>query len=86
MIRRCPRTFNLMPEKAMTSFSCTSSRCANLLLRRVLPVVAITLSAGCSRFTDAMTSHTDVVARADGKEFQVSDAVRLIAANQQVPA
>lgn len=41
---------------------------------------------GCDRFGDAMTSHTNVVARAGGNELKVEDAASLIAPNPRLPA
>ena len=35
---------------------------------------------------EAMTAHTDVVARAAGKELRVEEAPQMLAANPQVPA
>lgn len=42
--------------------------------------------AGCSKFGEAMTAHTDVVARAAGHELRVEEAAQLLALNPQVPA
>ncbi|HET8657362.1 MAG TPA: peptidylprolyl isomerase [Longimicrobiaceae bacterium] len=42
--------------------------------------------AGCGGLSEAMTAHTDVVARAAGKELKVDDAAQLMALNPQVPA
>ncbi|MBV9773609.1 MAG: hypothetical protein JO040_06640, partial [Gemmatimonadetes bacterium] len=41
---------------------------------------------GCGSFSKAMTAHTDVVARASGKELKVDEASRLLSANPQIPA
>ena len=43
-------------------------------------------STGCSRFKQAMTGHTDVLARAAGQELRVDEAARILAANPQIPA
>lgn len=40
----------------------------------------------CGGFGSAMTAHTDVVAKAAGKELKVEDAAELLAANPQIPA
>lgn len=40
----------------------------------------------CQKFSDAMTSHTDVVARVEGHELTVDDATSLLAQNQRLPA
>jgi hypothetical protein len=54
------------------------SRCA---------LVAAPLALGaCGGFGSAMTAHTDVVAKAAGKELRVEDAAQLLAANPQIPA
>ena len=53
-----------------------------LLLGAAAPLVV----AGCDNFGRAMTAHTDVVARAAGKELKVDEAVQLLAANPQIPA
>lgn len=44
------------------------------------------LLSGCGRLSEAMTSHTDVVARAAGKELKVEEAAQMLAANPQLPA
>lgn len=42
--------------------------------------------AGCGNFGKAMTAHTDVVARAAGKEFKVDEAASLLATNPMIEA
>ena len=42
--------------------------------------------AGCNRFEQAMTAHTDVVARAGGQELRVDEAARILASNPAIPA
>jgi hypothetical protein len=50
-------------------------------------LVAAPLALGaCGGFGSAMTAHTDVVAKAAGKELRVEDAAQLLAANPQIPA
>ncbi len=56
------------------------------LSRWALLAAAPLLAGGCGSFGKAMTSHTDVVAKAGGKELKVEDAARLLAANPQIPA
>lgn len=52
-------------------------------MKRYLALSLLTLSAlGC----DAMTAHTDVVARADQHEFTVDETVELLASSPQIPA
>jgi hypothetical protein len=53
-----------------------------LLLAAAAPVAL----AGCNSFGEAMTAHTDVVARAGGQEFKVEDAAQLLALNPDIPA
>lgn len=55
--------------------------------RWLLPAVAAPLIlSGCGGFGEAMTAHTDVVARAAGKELRVEEAAQLLASNPQIPA
>ena len=56
------------------------------LSRWALLAAAPLLAGGCGSFGKAMTAHTDVVARAGGKELKVEDAARMLAANPQIPA
>jgi hypothetical protein len=56
------------------------------LSRWALLAAAPLLAGGCGSFGKAMTSHTDVVAKAGGKELKVADAARMLAANPQIPA
>lgn len=50
-------------------------------------LVAAPLFLGaCGGFGSAMTAHTDVVAKAAGKELRVEDAAQLLASNPQIPA
>jgi peptidyl-prolyl cis-trans isomerase C len=53
-----------------------------LLVAAAAPLVL----AGCNRFGEAMTAHTDVVARAAGHELKVDEAARLLASNPEIPA
>ncbi len=52
----------------------------------LLAVAAPMLVAGCGSFSKAMSAHTNVVARAAGKELRVDEAATLLAANPQIPA
>jgi hypothetical protein len=52
----------------------------------LLTAAAPLLAAGCGSFSKAMTAHTDVVARAAGKELKVDDAAKLIALAPGAPA
>lgn len=52
----------------------------------LLAVAAPFVLAGCDGFGQAMTAHTDVVARAAGHELKVEDAARLLAVNPEIPA
>jgi hypothetical protein len=42
--------------------------------------------AGCGKFSEAMTSHRDVVARAAGRELRVEDAAELLARSPEIPS
>jgi hypothetical protein len=53
-----------------------------LLLAAAAPLVV----TSCNSFGEAMTAHTDVVARAAGHELKVEDAARLLAGNPEIPA
>lgn len=52
----------------------------------LLPVAAPLILGGCGRFGEAMTAHTDIVARAAGKELRVEEAAQLMAGNPQIPS
>lgn len=57
------------------------------LSRRLLLLAAAPLVlAGCGGFGEAMTAHTDIVARAAGKELKIDEAARLLASNPNIPA
>lgn len=53
-----------------------------LLLAAAAPLAL----AGCNGFGEAMTNHTDVVARAAGHELKVEEAARLLASSPEIPA
>jgi parvulin-like peptidyl-prolyl isomerase len=55
------------------------------LSRWALVAAPLALAACDGGFGSAMTSHTDVVAKAAGKELKVEDAAQLLAANPQIP-
>ncbi|HYW09678.1 MAG TPA: peptidylprolyl isomerase, partial [Longimicrobium sp.] len=52
------------------------------LSRLALPAALVL--AGCGSFGKAMSSHTDVVASAAGKELKIEEAAALLAANPQI--
>jgi parvulin-like peptidyl-prolyl isomerase len=54
--------------------------------RMVLPAALLLVLAGCESFGKAMNAHTDVLARAAGREFRVDDAATMLARNAEVPA
>ena len=64
----------------------TGLRCAAGTWRSTLSGAALLILAGCGAFGDAMTAHTDVVARAAGRELRVAEAAELLASNPQIPA
>lgn len=70
----------------MRFMRCTARRCIGRLQWSALALAVTLVSAGCGKFGEAMTSHTDIVARAAGKELRVEDAAQLLASNPQVPA
>lgn len=51
-----------------------------------LPAAATLLAGGCNGFGEAMTAHTDVVARAAGHELRVEEAAEMLASNPEIPA
>jgi hypothetical protein len=55
------------------------------LSRWALVAAPFALAACDGGFGSAMTSHTDVVAKAAGKELRVEDAAQLLAGNPQIP-
>ncbi|MDP9349716.1 MAG: hypothetical protein M3P24_11345, partial [Gemmatimonadota bacterium] len=52
----------------------------------MLMAAAPLVLAGCGKFGNAMTAHTDVVAQAAGHELKVQEAAGLLAPNPQIPA
>ena len=53
---------------------------------RMLTATALFLLSACGGLGEAMSAHTDVVARAGGKELKVEQAADLLATNPQIPA
>lgn len=53
---------------------------------RTLAAAAPVLLSACGGLGEAMSAHTDVVARAAGKELKVEQAASLLASNPQIPA
>jgi post-segregation antitoxin (ccd killing protein) len=53
---------------------------------RLLTAAAPFMLGACGGLGEAMTAHTDIVARAAGKEFKVEQAAGLMASNPQIPA
>src|SRR5690606_33403530 len=53
-----------------------------------LPIVAapLFLLSACGGLGEAMSAHTDVVARAAGKELKIDQMAELMAVNPEVPA
>ncbi len=58
----------------------------NLPRRALVLVFAPLMMSGCNRFGQAMTAHTDVLARAAGHELRIDEAARILAGNPQIPA
>jgi hypothetical protein len=72
-IGKTRRTLHPLPEMIMMFRRCTAPRCTDV--RRWLPIsAALLVLTGCGGFGEAMTAHTDVVARAAGKELRVTEA------------
>ncbi|MEX2583344.1 MAG: peptidylprolyl isomerase [Gemmatimonadota bacterium] len=69
----------------MTSFSSAAFTCAGLLRRKAAPAAGLLLLTACNGLGEAMSAHTDVVARAPGKEQPVEEAVENQASNPQIP-
>ena len=61
----------------MSSFASPTRRGARQPLPLAAGALLLALSA-CSGLGEAMTAHTDVVARAAGKELRVNDAAELL--------
>lgn len=70
----------------MTFISGTADRLPGSTLSRTLAMAALLVFAGCDQFGQAMTAHTDVVARAAGSDLRVREAAEMLAANPQIPA
>lgn len=58
----------------------------NLPRRALVLVFAPLVLSGCNRFGQAMTAHTDVLARAADHELRIDEAARMLAGNPQIPA
>jgi peptidyl-prolyl cis-trans isomerase C len=70
----------------MRFMRCTAQRCTGSL-PWLAPMLALSVAlTACGNFGEAMTAHTDIVARAAGKELKVDEAAQLLASNPQVPA
>ena len=70
----------------MTSFSRAVRRCIEQFPARGAATVALLSVTGCSGVSDALTGHTDVVARAAGHELRVQPLTEMIGAVPDVPA
>ena len=55
-------------------------------MKRYMILALALAAAGCGEFGNAMTSHTDVVARVGGHELTVEEMVELLAGNPRIPA
>lgn len=69
----------------MSSFSRRTRPVGTRSSLTLLAAAALLTASGCG-LGDAMTAHTDVIARADGKELRVADAAELLSLNSQIPA
>ncbi len=70
----------------MTSFSRAIGRCIMQSPWRASAAVALLTATGCSGLSDALTGHTDVVARAAGRELRVEQVTNMIGAIPDIPA
>lgn len=70
----------------MSFDTCAAPRCFDFVRRQTLFAVTPLILASCTGMGEAMSAHTDVVARAEGKELRVEEAAEMLAANPQVPA
>lgn len=70
----------------MTSFSRAVRRCIERFSWRSSAAVALLAASGCSGLSDALTGHTDVVARAAGRELRVEQLTEMIGAIPDMPA
>jgi peptidyl-prolyl cis-trans isomerase C len=74
-----------MPEKEMTSFSRADSWRTEPFRRPALAAAALLVMSACNGVGEAMTAHTDVVARAAGKELRIEEVVEILGGNSQIP-
>jgi hypothetical protein len=74
-----------MPEKAMTFNSGAAAWRTGHNGKWALSASALLLLAACGGLGEAMSAHTNVIARAAGKELRVDEAAQMLAANPQIP-
>ena len=70
----------------MTSFSRAIGRCITQSPWRASAAVVLFTATGCSGLSDALTGHTDVVARAAGQELRVEQLTNMVGAVPDIPA
>jgi hypothetical protein len=68
----------------MTFFRCAVPRRTESFQGPVL-VAALLLLSACNGLGEAMSAHTNVIARAAGKELRVEEAAEILASNPQIP-
>jgi len=75
-----------MPENVMTFISRAVRRRFGRYGTGAMVASALVLVSACDGLSQAMSAHTDVVARAAGRELRVEDAAQALAMNPQIPA
>ena len=70
----------------MSSFRWLSRRSGTRYLLPLAAATAVFSLSGCGDLGQAMTAHTDVVARAGGRELRVDEVAEMLALNPQIPA
>jgi hypothetical protein len=74
-----------LPEKMMMSFDRAAPARLRLLGPTAPAVAALLILGACNGLGEAMSAHTNVVARAAGKELRVDEAAQILASNPQIP-
>lgn len=70
----------------MTFSSRVVVRCLMVARKQVIPASALIFLSSCAGMGEAMSAHTDLVARAAGHELRVEEAAAMLAGNPQIPA
>ncbi|HUE96264.1 MAG TPA: peptidylprolyl isomerase [Longimicrobiaceae bacterium] len=70
----------------MTLFSRAVSRFLVVARTGAVAASALLILPSCAGLSEAMSAHTDVVARAAGNELRVEEAAQMLASNPEIPA